>query len=75
MGGMDSTRTVDGDGTKTVEIDAGDSGIVSANAQKQDDSSSKLTIQILHNGKVVEESSTSAEYGMVQISYSEPLFG
>lgn len=73
MGG-DSMWSVDGEGTETMDIDAEDMGIISANAQKQDDSGGELTIQILKNGEVVEETSTTAEYGIAQVTYSEPLW-
>lgn len=43
---------------------------LSMNAQKQDDSSEELTIQILQNGEVVAEQSTTAEYGVAQTSHS-----
>jgi len=64
-----SSRSIDGSGTRTIEID-GSPDLISANAQKDDDSSNTLTIQILENGEVVKETSTSAEYGVAQISYS-----
>ncbi|WP_144900813.1 hypothetical protein [Halobellus captivus] len=64
-----SSRSVDGSGSQTIEID-GSPDIISANAQKQDASSDTLIIQILENGEVVEETSTSAEYGVAQISHT-----
>lgn len=53
--------------TSYITID-GDANIVSANAQKQDDSNEELTIRIVHNGEVVEEQSTSSAYGVAQVS-------
>lgn len=64
-----SSKSIEGTGTKTVSID-GSPDIISGNAQKQDDSSAKLTVQILNNGEVVKETSTTAEYGVAQVSYS-----
>jgi len=64
-----SSRSVQGSGSDTIEIE-GSPDIISANAQKQDDSSDELTIQILQDGEVVKESSTSAEYGVAQVSIS-----
>ncbi|WP_143823805.1 DUF6517 family protein [Halosegnis longus] len=64
-----STRTVEGSGSRTIQID-GSPNIISANAQKQDDNSDTLTIQILNDGEVVKDASTSAAYGIAQISYS-----
>jgi hypothetical protein len=69
VGSGGSTSSVDGSGTETIEID-GSPDIISANAQKQDDSSNELTIQILEDGEVVEEGSTTASYGVAQISHS-----
>lgn len=65
-----SSRSVDGSGEETFEIE-GEPMSVSANAQKQDDSSDELTIQILQGGEVVAEQSTTAEYGVAQTSYSD----
>lgn len=45
-----------------------DASIISVNAQKQSDNSKTLTIRIVHKGKVVAEKSTSAAYGVVQVS-------
>lgn len=64
-----SSRSIEGTGTRSVSID-GSPDIISGNAQKQDDSSSKLTVQILNDGEVVKEASTTAEYGVAQVSYS-----
>lgn len=64
-----SVKSVDGSGTETFSID-GEPTIISANAQKQDDSSNELTVQVLKDGEVVKETSTSAEYGVAQVSYS-----
>ena len=61
-----STNSISGTGDKIIDLDKG--GMVSANAQKQDSSSGNLTIQILKDGKVVEEASTDSEYGVAQVS-------
>ena len=42
--------------------------VVSANAQKMDSGSGKLTIQILKDGKVIEETDTDSEYGVASVS-------
>lgn len=63
------SRTVDGSGEETFEID-GDPMTVSANAQKEDDSSEELTVQSLEDGEVVSEQSTTAEYGVAQTTHS-----
>lgn len=48
----------------------GDVDSISASIQKEDDSSSTLTVQILEDGEVVAEGQTSAEYGVVSVSES-----
>lgn len=64
-----SARSVDGSGTEVLDIEAEDVNIVSANAQKQDDSSRELLIQILEDGEVVAEQSTTAEFGVAQVTH------
>ncbi len=64
-----STRSVSGTGNETIDLNVDeDTWIVTADAQKKDGSSKTLTIQILKDGKVLEESSTDTEYGMAVIS-------
>lgn len=67
VGGDGSTRTVEGSGTKKFPI-KGDPFAISGNAQKRDGGAGKLTIQVLNDGKVIKESSTSAEYGMAMVT-------
>lgn len=62
-----SSRSISGVGEKVVEVDA-DANVVSANAQKEDGGGSKLTIQVLEDGNVVKETSTTAEYGVAQVT-------
>lgn len=62
-----SSRSIEGEGTKTFQLD-GNPTIISANAQKQAANSDKLTIQIIKDGEVIKENSTSAEYGLAQVS-------
>jgi hypothetical protein len=45
-----------------------DASIISANAQKQEANSDTLTIRIVHQDEVVAEQSTSADYGVAQVS-------
>lgn len=71
FGSAGGQRTVDGSGAETVDIGGDDVSIVSASVQKQDDGSGEMTVQILKDGEVVKESSTSGEYGVVTISYSD----
>lgn len=67
IGKEGTTRSVDGSGTETFDIE-GDPFIVSGNAQKQDAGSGELTIQILEEGEVISEQSTTAEYGVASTS-------
>lgn len=69
IGGEGSMRSVQGEGTQTFEVQ-GDPSIVVANAQKSDGGSGTLTITISNDGEVVKEASTSAQYGVAQVSYS-----
>ncbi|MFC5367230.1 hypothetical protein [Salinirubrum litoreum] len=69
VGTAGSQRSVDGSGSRTIEID-GDPNVISVSAQKQDDTDRKLTVKILNDGNVAKESSTTAEYGVVTVSAS-----
>jgi len=60
----DGSRSISGSGTETFSVD----GTVSANAQKMDGSSQEITIQIIENGNVVEEQSTTSAYGIVSVT-------
>lgn len=62
-----TSESYSGTGSETIDI-TGNPSIISANAQKKDDSSETITIQILKNGDVVSEASTSSEYGVAQTS-------
>lgn len=68
-GGSSQSESISGRGTERIEI-TGDVDILSANAQKQDDSSSELTVEILHNGDIASEASTASAYGVAQTSKS-----
>ena len=63
-----------GTGTKTVTLSRpGDAymWIVSANAQKMDDSNDVLTIKIMKtDGTILKEASTTAPYGVAQVAYN-----
>ena len=68
-GDVSSINSISGYGDETIDM-PDDASLISANAQKKDGSSNELTIQILKDGKVVKESSTTAEYGVAQVSAS-----
>ena len=56
-------------GNKTIKLDSASWDEVSVSVQKQDESSDKLTVQILRNGNVVSENSTTDPAGQVTLSY------
>ncbi|WP_124195064.1 hypothetical protein [Natrarchaeobius chitinivorans] len=64
-----STSSIEGHGEEIIDVD--DSDIISANAQKQDDSDRELVIQILEDGEVVAEESTTAGYGVAQVTHDD----
>lgn len=68
-GDVSSINSISGSGDETIDM-PDDASLISANAQKKDGSSNELIIQILKDGKVVKESSTTAEYGVAQVSAS-----
>lgn len=69
VGDDESQRSVDGSGTEEFEVNP-DSMVVSGTFQKDDDSSDELTVRIKQDGEVVNEQSTTAEYGVVSVSES-----
>jgi len=67
LGTESGQRSISGQGDSHLPVD-NDANIVSGNAQKQGGGSGNLTVQILVDGEVISEQSTSAEYGVAQIS-------
>ncbi|MBC7118875.1 MAG: hypothetical protein H5T36_00310 [Methanobacteriaceae archaeon] len=61
------SQSISGTGSKTYDL-PGDTTFVSVTAQKMDESSDKLTVQILKDGQVVAEKSTTAPYGIADVS-------
>lgn len=68
-GGESQSESISGVGSTTIDI-TGDVSIISVNAQKKDGGSGTIVVQILKNGEVVSEASTSSEYGVAQTSKS-----
>jgi hypothetical protein len=72
IGNIDSSRSVEGTipAEFPVDVDQGffSGDVVSANAQNMG-GAGNLTVQIVNDGEVVKESSTSAEYGIAQVSW------
>lgn len=67
IGDVGSQSTYDGDGEDTINLtDA--KNVVSAAIQKQGGDSSELKVEILKDGKVIKEGSTTGEYGVVTVS-------
>lgn len=56
----------DGKGNETINI-TGDPMIISAVIQKKSGNKKELKVQILKDGKVEKESSTTAAYGVVNV--------
>lgn len=73
-GTLDSSRTVDGVAPTEYQVDV-DTGFlsmdsVSAVMQKNGSDSSELGVQIVVDGEVVKETSTTAEYGVAQVNWA-----
>ena len=67
IGDAGSQSTHDGSGEDTIDLPDANS-VVSAAIQKKSADSSELKVQILKDGKVLKEGSTTGEYGMVTVS-------
>jgi len=67
LGTVGGQRSISGQGEGHLPVD-NNANIVSGNAQKQDSGSGTLTVQILVDGEVIAEQSTSGEYGVAQVS-------
>lgn len=68
--GSDTTQSIEGTGQKTYPLEQTNVQIISFNAQKRDNSSDRLIGRILRNGKTVAEETTTAEYGVIQLSHA-----
>lgn len=73
-GTIDSSRTVDGiaPAEYSLEVDTGlfSVDVVSVVMQKTGAGSGELGVQIIVDGEVVQETSTTAEYGVAQVSWT-----
>lgn len=69
-GDAGSQKTVDGTVPETYTIEELEGGIVSAVFQKRG-REGELMVKIVKDGRVVQSESTTAEYGVVAISYSK----
>jgi hypothetical protein len=67
IGGESGIRNVQGSGTEHLPVD-NDAAIVSGNAQKQDQSTRRLLVQIIVDGDIVAEQATTASFGVAQVS-------
>ena len=70
MGEEGSTRTIQGAGNSHLSV-SDDAFVVSGNAQKQDDSSNELIVQIIVDGNVIAEEATTGGFGIAQVA-AEP---
>ncbi|SEO72234.1 zinc-ribbon domain-containing protein [Halorientalis persicus] len=67
IGTAGNMRSVQGSGQTRLDV-PDDATIVSANAQKRDGAAGTLTIRIMRGDEVVAQQSTSAQYGVAQVS-------
>lgn len=67
VGTVDSTNSVSGSGTTVLNIDGSSWDMCSAVIQKKDSGSGKLTVQIIKDGNVKKEGSTTSSYGVVSV--------
>lgn len=67
--GISEQETVEGDGTKTIKIDATYDYIFASISKGND--TKKLTVQIIVDGEVVKEGSTTEPNGTVSITYKK----
>lgn len=68
LGTTGSTTTYDGTGSKTIDLDGSSYEMVTTSIQKQGGGSDELKVEIIKDGKVVKEGSTTAQYGVVSIA-------
>ena len=69
IGDLGGQSTYDGSDEDTIDLGDAES-VVSAAIQKQTGDSSELKVEIIKDGKVIKEGSTTAEYGVVSVSTS-----
>lgn len=65
---QDGTRTISDSGNESFSASG---GVISANAQKQDTTDREITIQIVVNGEVERERSSTSKFGIVQVTYGD----
>ena len=63
-----SQASYSGSGDKLINLDGDSSEIVAAVVQKQDSGNGKLKVEIIKDGKVVKDASTTSEYGVVSLA-------
>ena len=63
-----SSSTYSGKGDKIINLDGSSSDIVAAVIQKDNGGNGKLKVEIIKNGNVKKESSTTAGYGVVSVA-------
>ena len=68
MGGKDNSTHYEGTGDAVIEFDPADYDVLAAAVQKTTGGNDKLKVQIVKDGKVVDEESTTDAYGVVSVS-------
>ncbi len=74
LDGNQATNSFDGSGNDRFDIPCGRSNIISMSLQKQTDYGF-INIQLIQNGKVLNQASTSAQYGIASVASECRSFG
>lgn len=68
--GSINSATYDGKGNKVIDVENVEHDILTAVIQKSGGNSGELKVEILKDGNVIKEGSTTAAYGVVTVSSS-----
>ena len=68
IGDTDTSNHYEGTGDKTFDVDESDYDVIAAAVSKKDSNSNKLKVEIIKNGEVVDQESTTKDYGTVSVS-------
>ena len=68
IGNQTTSESYDGTGDAVIEFDPDKYDVIAAAVQKTDSGNDELKVQIVKDGKVVDEESTTNEYGVVTVS-------
>ena len=68
VGDGDASTMYEGTGDEVIEIDESQYDVIAAAVQKKTSGSDKLEVQIIKDGNVVDDESTTKDYGVVTVS-------